>query len=325
MKSFCKKTMILVMLAVSLILSACGKNEAKVSKTDNADLDHFIVQFLNSHDNPLKDSYRTYSYSVDSFQNGDAEKRAIIHIDEESAKTHLTMQVTMIWRSGDDKAAISAKTDDYYPLQGPDASVVKEFSAMYPGANVSMDISTWNYKEKSFSCPVEIRREYKAYIETIVERYELSWSVSSEQWGYLSKERVSHQYDFSPIDGKWNAVFSHSTAILTKDDIPFSITFSHAGVIKEENDVYTTASVDVQHELNQIWQKYLNPELAETYGYRDSVFDSGKMEIVHDPYKGFVIQFFEVNGDYKNPQVIYLGQEKLTFDGWTCRDCVLSK
>ncbi len=323
---------------IVLALSACGSSSSqgasnsskvKVTKSQSEFIEKRVLGFLNSSDNPLQNSYRTHQYTVDSLQQNESESRAIILLEEESKKSHCDVTLTIFWVENSDAVATRVTEISSYPLQAPDEAdeknLIEQLSTRYSFSSpiIKVDCSAWESSSSSFICTGTIEQAYEMFIESREDSYNVHWNLSREQWELDDRiDNISHTYDFSPINGVWEAVFTHNTAILLADDIKYTYTFSNAGTIFEKSGAYTTTTVDVDHGLNELWDSNVNMDLPAN---ADSYFETGTMDIKQVPGNGFEIEFYQHTGDYLNPYLIHIYQEKITLDGWTCRDCNLTR
>ena len=181
-------------------------------------------------------------------------------------------------------------------------------------------------------CTTEITAvyEYPTFIETVFAQIELCKDTENTPWRYISSsyDVKYREIDFSPMNGVWNATYSHPSTYLTENDIPYTFTFSNAGKIRIENDTASTATVNMQHGLDEIWNSYLAPEWAGDYP-NGIDYESGKMEIRYEK-SGlyYVITFEESNADkmFNNPAQIRIDERQIIFyDTLVARDCRLSR
>lgn len=187
-------------------------------------------------------------------------------------------------------------------------------------------------EKKKDSCTVKVRltEENSTYIETSIGQMELRKDTKSGTWSYVknSYEEDVREIDFSPLNGTWTAKYDHPSNYLTENKIPFSFTFSDAGVIQIKNGISTTTTVKVKHDLNQLWDKYLNPTWKDIVP-RGTNYETGTMEIVYEK-SGlyFLIEFDETNVDkmFDSPCQLRIDYRQIIFyDALVANNCRLTK
>ena len=204
-----------------------------------------------------------------------------------------------------------------------------------------------NYAEKTFDtysyafqilecsedhCTVEITAEYEypTFIETVFAQIELCKDTANAPWRYISNsyDVKYREIDFSPMNGVWNATYTHPSTYLTANNIPYTFTFANAGKIRIEDGVASTTTVNVQHGLDEIWNSHLAPEWASDYpnGFD---YESGTMEIRYER-SGlyYVITFNELNASkmFGSPAQIRIDERQIIFyDALVARECRLSR
>lgn len=202
-------------------------------------------------------------------------------------------------------------------------------------AKESFDTDNFTFQIMEYSkdyCIAEIAAvyEYPTFIETVFAQIELCKDTENQPWRYVSNSRdvKYREIDFSPLNGVWNATYSHPSTYLTENDIPYTFTFSNAGKIRIEDEIASTATIDVQHGLDEIWNSYLAPEWASDYpnGFD---YESGKMEIRYE-CSGlyYVITFDELNASkmFDGSAQIRIDERQIIFyDALVARDCRLSR
>lgn len=181
-------------------------------------------------------------------------------------------------------------------------------------------------------CLVEVTAvcEYDTYIETIVGEIEILYSEDNQTWQHYSRSyrELHREFDFSPLNGTWNAKYVHPSNYLLENDIPYTFTFSNAGVIVEKDGIKSKTTITVDHELNQVWHQYLNPEYIDTVP-NGTNYESGEMEITYVESGGyFLIEFEETDIDkmFDSPCQLRIDYRQIIFqDALVAWDCRLSK
>lgn len=231
------------------------------------------------------------------------------------------------------------KTNDISSL----AQGIKHAADQYIHTNFAAEIHNIRILETApRSCKVELSfsRENLTYIDNIVAEIYLSQDSESKEWFVSpnSFKEKSREIDFSPLNGKWNAIYYHGSNYLTKDKIPYTFNFSKAGTISGKGNTFSVGSINVDHELNDIWTEYLNPNPDLTKGMSGPMsYETGKMDIryagigtsiFYEKTPKFTITFSETTNSsfFKSDCVIEIYADKIVFsDGHGARDTKLSK
>lgn len=212
-------------------------------------------------------------------------------------------------------------------------SELEEVISNYAKESFDTNNYTFEILERSKDhCTAEIAAvyEYPTFIETVFAQIELCKDSENQPWRYVSNSRdvKYREIDFSPLNGVWNATYSHPSTYLTENNIPYTFTFSNAGKIRIEDGVASTTTIDVQHGLDEIWNSYLAPEWASDYpnGFD---YESGKMEIRYER-SGlyYVITFDELNASkmFDGSAQIRIDERQVIFyDALVARECRLSR
>lgn len=298
-----------------------------------------VDSFVESKSNPLRNSGGLPEYELIKTEPDDDRISARIRIIQESEKTHYEVDVLATYRKEDGEIKLRScnKQDGaiYYPLQELDADSYLDIDELigkkYDGFTYyEASPVNWKAKEKTFTVQIKVETQYPAYIDRIQAVCELYWDPWDEIWRYTqySFNETDREFDFSPLNGVWNAKYSHNSTLLTQDDIPYTFTFSNAGTIKVKDGVYSTTTVNVQHELNELWSQYLNPEWISSVP-NGTNYESGKMEIVYESSG----QYFLIKFDETNVGKMFDGKAELRIDyrqiiykdNLMARDCKLSK
>lgn len=337
-----KKTIWILGMLLAFACSLCACSSSKIS--DQA-IQEAVDAYLESNDNPMRNTYQTSKYKLNSTEENGESTTAQILVVQESAKTHY--EVTILARYRSEKGnqvlqSVRVQNDEvFYPLQAPnerDLEQIIEQLRDYFGkeADCGIDISGWKSKSSHFQAQLTATETNYAYIHTVYGECTLEYVCYNEEWriqrgSYLEK---SEEVDFSPLNGTWNAKYRHSSRVLTKDDIPFTFTFSNAGKIKVDSGNYSSTTVTVNHQLNDIYKDYINPEFTGSNqpewgnSYVKGVrFDTGKMEIRHNRSDCYVIDFEMVliNKDEHIPCSLEIYRDTIIFTRMNADVCCLTR
>lgn len=212
-------------------------------------------------------------------------------------------------------------------------SELEEVISNYARESFDTNNYTFEILERSKDhCTAEIAAvyEYPTFIETVFAQIELCKDTENKPWRYVSNSRdiKYREIDFSPMNGVWDATYTHPSTYLTENNIPYTFTFANAGKIRIEDGVASTTTIDVQHGLDEIWNSYLAPEWASDYpnGFD---YESGKMEIQYVEGGGYyVITFNELNASkmFDSPAQIRIDERQIIFyDTLVAKACRLSR
>lgn len=91
-----RKTIWIVLLLFVLTCSLCA---CSASKLNDKEIQEAVNAFLESGDNPLRDSYRKSEYKLNSVDANDESATAQILVIQESAKTHYEVTILAKYRS----------------------------------------------------------------------------------------------------------------------------------------------------------------------------------------------------------------------------------
>lgn len=335
----------IIWIILLLFVFTCSLCACSASKLNDREIQEAVNAFLESNDNPLRDSYQKSEYKLNSVDANDESATAQILVIQESAKTHYEVTILAKYRSEKGNWILqSGRVQNdavFYPLQAPnekDLEPIIEEMKDYFGkeTDCKIDITDWKKKSNRIHAQLTVTDTNYAYIHTVFGECALEYLCYSEEWSiqrgsYLEK---SKEVDFSPLNGTWNAVYKHSSRVLTKKDIPFTFTFSDAGKIKVENNNYSSTTVTVNHQLNDIYEDYINPEFTgdnlPEWGnsYAKGVrYDIGKMDIRHNRSDCYVIEFEMVliNKDEHIPCSLEIYSDRIIFTQMHGDICRLTK
>lgn len=278
-----------------------------------------VERYLLSAENPMRSLNASSNYHIKRSEKDQGIVLVTITVTQETKNTYYECDLQTKWKKeGIDYSLIYLGTSSgevCYPLNAPGKNaenmLISRLEKKYPNAQFQIDFSRWQKKGSSFVAEILITEPQLAYIEEQSAVITMNWSVPEEAWQADGQSfRVLKQtVDFSPLNGTWNGVYSHPSTYLSRNDIPYSVTFSNAGKVILDGTGEVNAPVTVQHTLNDLWNTY------QTDNY-DVHYESGKMSIHKTSYGYYQIEFEETNieGIFEHPCKVKIYSDAICFE-----------
>lgn len=290
-----------------------------------------VEGYLLSAENPMRSLNASSNYHIKRSTKDQGIVLVMIAVTQETENTYYECDLQTKWKKeGIDYRLIYLDvTPDAacYPQNAPGEEtkdmLMRQLEKKYPDAQFQIDFSRWHKKDSSFAARILITQPQLAYIEEQSVEMAMNWRVPAEAWEADGQtfRIVEQTVDFSPLDGTWNGVYSHPSTYLSRNDIPYTITFSNAGKAVLDSTGEVNASVTVQHTLNDLWNTY------QTDNYNVN-YESGKMSIHRTEYGYYQIEFQEINieGIFEHPCKVKIYSNSICFeDALVARSAFLNK
>lgn len=278
-----------------------------------------VEGYLLSVKNPMRRLNASSNYHIKRSAKDQGIVLVTIAVTQETENTYYECDLQTKWKKdGMDYSLIylDVSPDAVCHPQNPpgeDAKnmLMRQLEKKHPNAQFQIDFRQWHKKDGSFVAGVIITEPQLAYIEEQSVEIAMNWKVPAEMWEADSQTfRILEQtVDFSPLNGTWNGVYSHPSTYLSRNDIPYSITFSKAGKVILDSSGEVNAPVSVQHTLNDIWNTYQTDDYNVNY-------ESGKMNIRRADYGYYLIEFNETNieGIFEHPCKVKIYSDAICFE-----------
>lgn len=305
----------LLLITFCLLLAGCGGAKPSASAQKKA----IAEVFDSERHNPVFGVYDSFDYKLEKSDTDGDRFEASYLLSMKNDRSAAELALRMRWKKYDqgwEVKAVDCQLKDAYPFKGPDdgtwIALVNEYaedtfvkrpsiSPQTTSVDTGVLSSEWDKKSQTARATVQITVAYPMFTEFITTDYDLQWDSREERWknpDFPIAEDMTVEYDLSPLNGTWNAVYSHPSNYLVKDVIPYTFTFSKAGRFLEKDGEVSVGTVMVQHGLNELWENNLNPETTQRHFPAGVNYESGEMTICKETYMRppeFVIYFRETN------------------------------